>query len=36
MNSKAFKEYTNSSGSSSKNRVTKRIEYVRDELLNEL
>jgi len=35
INSAAFKEYTNSNASSSKNKVIKRIEYVRNQLLSE-
>lgn len=33
LNSKEFKDYTKSDGSSSKNKVIRRIEYVRDQLL---
>jgi hypothetical protein len=34
LNSKEFKDYTKSDGSSSKNKVIRRIEYVRDNILN--
>jgi hypothetical protein len=34
LNAKEFKEYTKSDGSSSKNKVIRRIEYVRDQLLD--
>ncbi len=33
LDSETFKDYTKSDGSSSKNKVTRRIEYVRDKLL---
>jgi hypothetical protein len=33
INSQTFTEYTNSNGSSSKNKVVRRIQYVRDRLL---
>ncbi len=33
LDSKEFKEYTKSNGSSSQNKVIRRIEYVRDQLL---
>ena len=33
LNSKEFKDYTNSNASSSKNKVINRIYYVRDQLL---
>lgn len=36
INSDEFKNYTKSDASSSKNKVIRRIEYVRDQLLNKL
>jgi Protein of unknown function DUF262 len=35
LNSKEFKEYTTSDASNSKSKVIQRIEYVRDQLLNQ-